>query len=370
MLQQFKVPDTDAIKVPLAALETTVQRIFANIGVGEDEATLAAEVLVNADLRGVDSHGVSNQLRSYIKGYGDGSINPHPNWKVIRESSGTATIDCDRGLGLMLAPKAMDIAIIKAKEVGIGMVTMRRGRHLGMAGYHAMMALKHDMIGICMTAPGPLVLPTFGRVARLGTNPIAFAAPTKHEPPFVLDMATSVIAANKIGLARRLGTMMEPGWVAEADGTPIMEPADPPPPLPDSRSRYSDRILPLGSTRELGSHKGYGLGMMVEIFCAVLSGAQPSSLGEADDVEHFVGAINVDAFTPIEEFKTMMDNFMRVLKETPPAPGHERVLVAGQPEAEMESDRRENGIPLHREVIKFLRDTCKEMRIEWTLTPD
>lgn len=370
MLQQFKVPETDAIRVPLAALETTVQRVFAHLGVGENEATLAAEVLVNADLRGVDSHGVSNQLNSYIKGYGDGSINPLPNWKIVRESSGTATIDCDRGLGLMLAPKAMDIAISKAKEVGIGMVTMRQGRHLGMAAYHAMMALKHDMIGICMTAPGPLVLPTFGRKARLGTNPIAFAAPTKHEPAFVLDMATSVIAANKIGLARRLGTLMEPGWVAEADGTPIMEPADPPPPLPDSRSRYSDRILPLGSTRELGSHKGYGLGVMVEIFCAVLSGAQPSTLGEADDIEHFVGAINVDAFTPIEEFKVMMDNFMRVLKETPPAPEHERVLVAGQPEAEMELDRRKNGIPLHREVIKFLHDTCTEMRIEWTLTPN
>lgn len=365
MLEQFKIREGEAIRVPAETLKSTVQGIFAKMGVPLEDATLAADVLVAADLRGVDSHGVSNQLRSYVAAYREGRINPTPQWRVERESAATATIDCDKGLGLIIAPKAMDLAIAKARAVGVGMVSMRQGRHLGMAGYHAMLALKHDMIGLCMTAPGPLVLPTFGREARLGTNPIAFAAPTRDEPPFVLDMATSVIAANKIGLARRLGTLMASGWVADDAGTPIMEPAEPPPPSPHSRSGYPDRLLPLGSTRELGSHKGYGLATMVEVLCSVLSGAAPSILGESEDMDHFVAAINVEALTPVEEFKTMMDRFIRVLKETPPAPGHHQVLVAGQPEAEIEADRRARGIPLHHEVIKWFVTTCEELEVPW-----
>ena len=368
MLEQFKVREGDAVRVSSGALASTVQAVFAAMGVPDDDAALAADVLVSADLRGVDSHGVSNQLRSYVAAYRDGRTNPTPQWRVVRETASTATIDCDEGLGLVIAPKAMDIAIAKAREVGVGMVSMRRGRHLGMAGYHAMLPLKHDMIGICMTAPGPLVLPTHGSAARLGTNPIAFAAPAKDEMPFVLDMATSVIAANKIGLARRLGTLMAPGWIAEEDGTPIMAPADPPPPAPSSRSGYPDRLLPLGSTREMGAHKGYGLGVMVEILCSVLSGAAPSTLGETEDMDHFVAAIDVGAFTPVDDFKSMMDSFMCVLKDTPPAPGHDRVMVAGQPEAEAEADRRANGIPLHPEVIDWFRSTCDELGIPWTLT--
>ena len=368
MLEQFKVREGEAVRVASDALRSTVQAVFASMGVPDDDASLAADVLVAADLRGVDSHGVSNQLRSYVAAYRDGRTNPTPQWKIVQESASTATIDCDEGLGLVLAPKAMDIAIAKARQVGVGMVSMRRGRHLGMAGYHAMLPLKHDMIGICMTAPGPLVLPTHGSAARLGTNPIAFAAPTKEESPFVLDMATSVIAANKIGLARRLGTLMAPGWIAEESGAPIMAPAEPPPPAPHSRSGYPDRLLPLGSTREMGSHKGYGLAVMVEILCSVLSGAAPSTLGETEDMDHFVAAIDVAAFTPVDDFKAMMDSFMRVLRETPPAPGHDRVMVAGQPEAEAEADRRANGIPLHSEVIDWFRTTCDELGIPWTIT--
>ena len=191
MLEQFKVRKTDAIMVREASLRETVTSIFEKMGVGESDSVLATDVLVKADMRGVETHGVSNMLRAYVTGYGSGGINPSPNWRVVRETPATATVDSDRGLGIIVVPKAMEIAIEKARKVGVGMVAIRNGRHLGMASYHAMMALEHDMIGTCMTSCPPVVLPTFGAEPRLGTNPIAVAAPADKEPPFVFDAATS-----------------------------------------------------------------------------------------------------------------------------------------------------------------------------------
>ena len=208
MLEQFRIKLEDAVMVQGDDLRGTVVSCFEKVGVPSDDAALAADVLVQADLRGVDTHGVSNTLRSYLTGYQNGTINPRPDWKIVRETPATANIDSDRGLGVIVTPKAMRIAIAKAKEVGIGMVTLGNARHLGMASYHAMLALEHDMIGVCMTSCPPSVLPTFGAEPRLGTNPIALAAPARHEPPFVFDAATSSVAANKLGIARRLGAAL------------------------------------------------------------------------------------------------------------------------------------------------------------------
>ena len=264
-------------------------------------------------------------------------------------------MDSDGGLGIITTPKAMEIAIQKAERTGIGMVTVWNGRHLGMASYHAMLALEHDMIGVCMTSTRPSVLPTFGSEPRLGTNPIAMAAPAKEEPPFVLDIATSAVAVNKFVLARRLGVDLEPGWVADMNGTPIMEPG----PVPET---YFG--LPLGATREMGSHKGYGLGCIVDILCGVLSGSGfGMTAGARREYSHMVAAYKIDAFTPVEQFKEMMDEFLRTLRNTPPAPGHERVLYPGLPEAEAEQDRRARGIPLHPEVIQWFQDICSELAI-------
>ena len=248
----------------------------------------------------------------------------------------------------------MEIAIAKARTTGIGAVTIKQGRHLGMAGYHAMLALKHDMIGVCMTAPRPFVLPTFGREPRLGTNPIAFAAPAKEEPPFVLDMATSTVPVNKVRMARRLGLPLPPSWLADEEGVPIMEPGQP---------IASERLLPLGGTPEMGSHKGYGLACMVEVLCAVLSGAGFGMLNGSQDYPHFVAAFNVTAFTDVDQFKETMDQFLRTLKSTPAAPGHNRVLVAGQPEDEVEAERRVRGIPLHPHLAQQLREVCSELSV-------
>ena len=326
MLEQFKVSHDDAEFVQGDDLKKTVAGIFEKLGVSPEDSLLAADVQVLADLRGVDSHGVSNMLKSYISGYQEGSINPRPNWKVVRETPSTATVDSDTGLGPIITPKAMEIAIQKAKNVGVGMVTIGNARHLGMASYHAMLALPHDMIGICMTSCPPQVLPTFGAEPRLGTNPIAIAVPAKNEPPFVFDVATSSVAVNKIRIAARLGAEIPGGWMAREDGSPIMETGLAP-------EKFT--LLPLGADREGGSHKGYGFSCMVDILAGVLTGFGYGAVPGRPNFGHMVAAYSIDAFTDVEPFKVEMDEWLQMMKTTKPAPGHDRVLVAGQPEAEV-----------------------------------
>ena len=354
MLEQFKVSHDDAEFVQGDDLKKTVAGIFEKLGVTPEDALLAADVQVLADLRGVDSHGVSNMLKSYITGYQEGSINPRPNWKVVRETPSTATVDSDKGLGTIITPKAMDIAIQKAKNVGVGMVTIGNARHLGMASYHAMLALPHDMIGICMTSCPPQVLPTFGAEPRLGTNPIAIAVPAKNEPPFVFDVATSSVAVNKIRIAARLGAEIPGGWMAREDGSPIME---------SGLAPEKFTLLPLGADREGGSHKGYGFSCMVDILAGVLTGFGYGAVPGRPNFGHMVAAYSIDAFTDVEPFKAEMDEWLQMMKSTKPAPGHDRVLVAGQPEAEVEVVRRDEGIPLHPDVADWIRDTCGEMSV-------
>ena len=320
-----------------------------------EDAQLGADVLVLADLRGVDSHGVSNMLRSYLGGYQRSEINPRPNISIVRETASTASLDSDRGLGTIVTPKAMDIAIEKARQSGVGMVTVGNSRHLGMASYHAMLALEHDMIGVCMTSAPPRMVPTFGAEPRLGTNPIAVAVPARNEPPFVYDAATSSVAQNKIEIARRLGADLEPGWLAADDGTPIMEEG----PVPETYN-----LLPMGATRELGSHKGYGLACVVDIFAGVLTGFGYGAVPGRPNFGHYVAAYNISGFDDPDHFKDEMDGWLQMMKTTKPAPGHDRVLVAGQPEAEMEAVRRKEGIPLHPEVVQFMRDTCAELSVK------
>ena len=354
MLPRFRVNLEEAINVSGDDLRATVAAIFEKVGVPAEDAELGADVLVLADLRGVDSHGVSNMLRSYLGGYQRGEINPLPNISIVRETAATASIDSDRGLGTIVTPKAMDIAIQKAKEVGVGMVTIGNSRHLGMASYHAMRALEHDMIGVCMTSAPPRMVPTFGAEPRLGTNPIAVAVPARNEAPFVFDAATSSVAQNKIEIARRLGADLEPGWLASEDGTPIMEEV----PVPENY-----HLLPVGATRELGSHKGYGLACVVDILAGVLTGFGYGAVPGRPNFGHYVAAYNVAGFDDPDHFKDEMDGWLQMMKSTKPAPGHDRVLVAGQPEAEMEAVRRQEGIPLHPDVVQFIRDTCAELSV-------
>ncbi len=357
MLESFILKEKDAVRVGHDDLRKTTTSIFEKLGVPSDDAAVAADVLVMADLRGVDSHGVSNMLPSYVQGYVKGRINPNPNWKILRERPATANIDSDLALGIIIAPKAMEIAIAKARQTGMGVVTMGRAGHVGMAAYHAMLALPHDMIGVCLSGTPPMVLPTFGAEQRLGTNPIAVAVPANDEAPFVLDIATSVVAINKFRIAKRLGATIPGGMIADMEGTPIMEPGL----VPDEFMG-----LPAGALRELGSHKGYGLACVVEVLSTILGGfgfAARNTRNSPGGFAHYVAAYDIDAFTNVPEFKETMDDFLQTLKATRPAPGHERVLVPGQIEEEATKERIIHGIPLHKEVVEWFHGTCAEYSV-------
>ena len=359
MLERFKVPHEDEVRIPEPSLRETVTAVFAKMGVSPDDAAEGADVLVMTDLRGVETHGVSNMLRNYVERYNQGTLNPKPAWRVLRESPGTATIDADRGLGIMLGRRAMDMAMDKARRVGVGVVTMRNSGHLGAVGHFAMLAALEDMVGVCMTAGGTGILPTFAAESRLGANPISFAAPTRNEPYVLFDVATSTIAMNKLRLAARVNMPLLPGWIADEDGVPIMEET----PAPDPSQCH---MLPLGSTREQGSHKGYGFTLMVEILGALLSGSVPNML-DATPLEsgfkNYFGAYSISAFTDVDAFKDNMDRMLKMLRNTRPAPGHERVLYPGLPEYEHEQERRANGIPLHKEVVEWFDDIAEELSV-------
>lgn len=360
MLERFKVPHEDEVRVPEASLRQTVTAIFRKAGVPPADAAEGADVLVSTDLRGVETHGVSNMLRSYVRQYNDGILNPRPNWKIVKESPGTATIDADRGLGIMMGRRAMNIAIEKARNVGVGAVTMFNSGHLGAVGHFATLAARQDMVGMCSVATGAGVVPTFAAEPRFGTNPISIAAPARNEAPVLYDAATSAIAGNKIGLAARVGAKLLPGWISEADGTPIMEET----PVRERGHYYQ---LPLGGSREQGSHKGYGFALMVEILGSLLSGSLPGMLmagsGPGTTSRSYFAAYNISAFTDLDTFKDTMDQMLRTLRETRPTPGHDRVLYPGLSEYEEELDRRANGIPLHKEVIQWFADITSELSI-------
>lgn len=353
MLERFKVPEADRVYVEQARMRSATEAILRKVGLDEDGARVTADVLITNDLRGVETHGVSNLLRGYVQRYLDGEQNPRPNMKVVRETSTTATLDGDRGLGVHIGPAAMGMAIEKADRHGMGAVTVFNSGHLGGCGYHAMLAAERDMIGMCMTGGGGTrVLPTFGAEPRFGTHPIAWAAPARKQAPFLFDVATTQIAGNKIGLAKRVGANLLPGWIARPDGTPIMEET----PVPE---RYY--MLPFGGTRENGSHKGYGFAAVVDIMCCTLSGVGPGFISKK--AGHFFAAYKIEAFTDVDKFKDDMDAFLEGLANTPPAPGHDRVPYPGLSEGEETAQRLRDGIPYHREVIDWFRSIGAELDI-------
>jgi LDH2 family malate/lactate/ureidoglycolate dehydrogenase len=354
ILERFKVPQQDQVLVSEAALRRTVTQIFEKLGVTRDDAADAADALTMTDLRGVETHGVSNMLRAYVRDYKAGKLDPRPGWRIERESPGTAVIDAERRLGIIVGPKAMRLAIQKARTVGIGVVTVHNSGHFGAIGHFAMQAAAADMVGVCFTAAGLHVVPTFGSKPLLGTNPIALAAPARREAPMLFDAATSAIAGNKIRLAMRIGSPLLAGWVTDKDGTPIMEEK----PVFDRDDFYQ---APLGGTREQGSHNGYGLALMAEVLSTLLAGALPTMLAPGSGSKNQFAAYNIAAFTDLERFKDTMDEMLRTLRTAAPAPGQERVLYPGLSEAEELAHRRAHGIPLHKEVIQWFGECTSEM---------
>ena len=367
------MPTNHRVWVPVEPLRAFCARVFERLNVLPEDAALAADALMASDLRGIDSHGVAH-LRRYVDDIGRGVILARPKVRTIVETRATATIDAGAGLGQPVSVRAMRRAIDKALDVGAGFVAVRNSNHFGIAGYYAMLALEHDCIGITTTNGRPLVVPTFGRRAMLGTNPIAVAAPAGDERPFVLDMATSTVPRGKLEVYDRLDKNMPLGWATDESGAST---ADPGRVMENLLAGREGGLLPLGGAGEsTGGHKGYGLTLLVDILSAVLPGAAyanqvypraadgralPSAIG------HFFGAWRVDAFRPAAEFRAAMDDLQRLLRETPKAEGQERIYIHGAKEAEMTERRAREGIPLHPKVVADLRYVAQKVGLAYDL---
>ena len=340
---------------------------FLAIGCSSEDAAIATEALLSADLRGIDSQGIA-RLIGYVRLWEVGRVNATPNVRIVHETPSTAVVDGDAGLGLVVAPFAMQVAIDKAKLCGTGWVSVRNSNHFGIAGYHAMKALKEDMIGMAMTNASALVAPTFSNERMLGTNPIAVAIPSGNQPPFVADFATTTAANGKLELLQRKDMDTPTGWVQDETGNASTD---------ANILKKGGALLPLGSDREHSSHKGYALGSIVDIFSAVLSGASygpwvppfPAYVPMPENMPgvglgHFFGAMRIDAFRPADEFKDHMDNWIGRFRNARPTEGNEKVLIPGDPEREFEAERMEMGIPLHDSVLKELNQLADKLGVK------
>jgi LDH2 family malate/lactate/ureidoglycolate dehydrogenase len=350
-----------------STLRVFTQNIFLAIGCSTEHATLAADVLLRSDLRGIDSHGVA-RLSGYVRLWEKNRINPKPDIRIVHETPTTATVDGDAGLGLVVAPYAMQVAIKKAELYGSGWVSVRNSNHFGIAGYHALMAVEKDMIGFAMTNASPLVAPTYSNERLLGTNPMCYAFPAGHYPPVVVDLATSAAANGKLEIAQRLGKQVPEGWIQDKRGNYTTDP---------HALKSGGSLLPLGSDRDHGSHKGFGLSATVDILSAVLSGANygpwvPPFVAFLDPPEnpvgkgigHFVGAMRVDGFRPVDEFKSHLDNWIARFKTSTTVDPMQKVIIPGEPELEAENHRSINGIPLVDAVVADLNALAERFGVE------
>jgi L-2-hydroxycarboxylate dehydrogenase (NAD+) len=355
-----------ATTIPYQRLYDFTQQVFLAMGCPAPDAATAATALLAADLRGVDSHGVA-RLSGYVRLWKVQRVNAAPHISIVHETPSTAVVDGDSGLGLVVAPAAMQVAIEKARNVGTGWVSVQHSNHFGIAGHHAMMALPHDMIGIAMTNASPLVAPTFAAERLLGTNPIAVAIPAGNCPPLVADFATTTAANGKLEILQRKSQPAPTGWVQTADGQPSTD---------ANEVKNGGALLPLGGDREHGSHKGYMLGSIVDIFSAILSGANygpwvppfPAYVPMPQDmpgkgIGHFFGAMRIDAFRPADEFKQHMDQWIQRFASAKTVAGEERVVIPGEPERAMEAERLQNGIPLLPPVMEDLEILAGEMGV-------
>ncbi len=340
----------------LDALRDFATRAFTRVGVPPEDADTVATILTNSDLWGIESHGMP-LLAGYVRRVQNGLAKARPDIRVVSEYPGTLVLDGDDGLGPVVGTYAMRRAIDKARETGVSTVTVRNSNHYAACFNYPLMAVAEEMAGMTMTSTGPSVIPTFGAAPLLGTNPICIAFPgTEASKPFVIDMATSVVASGKVGVYRREGKTLPTGWSYDEDMQPTTDAA---------KARY---LNPLGGDRGHGSQKGYGLNVAVDMFTALLSGGRYSAqMTRANALEaplksaHMFSAWKVDAFVPLDEYRARYDEYTQMLHACPPAAGHTGVLIPGEPEWAAESDRRAHGIPLNPLVVADLRQLAADL---------
>jgi LDH2 family malate/lactate/ureidoglycolate dehydrogenase len=350
-----------------SSLRSFATAVFTYFNVPHEDAVLAADVLAYSDEHGIDSHGIA-RLKTYYDLLKIGRINPKPEISIVREKASVATVDGDNGLGLVVGPKCMELAIKKAHDFGSGSISVCNTNHYGAAGYYPLMALKNDLIGMSMTNTTKGVAPFLGAEKMLGTNPIAIAFPGFNEPPVLIDFASSTVSYGKVEIANRKGEEVPEGWCIDRNGNHTNHPAE---------MIEGGALLPLGSDINGSGHKGYCLASMVDILSAVLSGANwgPFATPFAIHVSapakevgkgigHFFAAYDIEGFRDKTAFKKEMDEWVKTLRSTKPQPGAEKVLIPGDPERMAYEQRKVEGIPVNREVVKSLQIIAEETGID------
>jgi LDH2 family malate/lactate/ureidoglycolate dehydrogenase len=350
------------ILVAVDDLTIMVKSIFIALGLPSDDADCATQALIYADARGIDSHGVSTVFPRYVNYFLKKSLNPCPSITVHNGNFEMASyIEADNALGTIALKKAVDIAIKKGQKHGMSVVAVRNAGHAGAIGYQALQATKYDMIGLVMAAGKGLMVPPFGRSPLLGTNPIAFAAPAKKMPPFVFDAATTAVCGNKIRLAEILDIPIPSGWIF----------SDSKHENNSNKSKYFEdslpSLLPLGSSYDLGSHKGFGLGMMIEILSNTLCSSLSFTETNQNSIGHFAAVFRTDLFGSADNFKTRMDDLLQAVINSPSIEEDYRVLYAGARAYEKEQHRRKYGIPLQPSTLKWFHDIASYLNITCNL---
>ncbi len=347
------------IRVEVPALRALAAAILTAVGLDAADAETTASVLVAADARGIASHGVA-RIGWYVTMIDEGGIDPRARCAVVRETASTAVIDARNGMGHPAGVRAMEMAIKKAAVHDLGMVTVRHSNHYGIAGYYAMMALEHDQIGISLTNSHPLVVPTGGKAAQLGTNPIAFAAPVEGMPAFVLDMATSVVPRGRLEVAKRRRQKLAESWALDKHGRPTISPEE----------GLEGGLLPLGGPSITSGYKGYGLGAVVEILSAILPGSLYGPLihgvwvAEPSDLGHFFMAINIGAFDEPSAFKRRLADLLQRIKSSPHADPSVEILVAGEKEHRAAVRSTAAGVNLDFEVAMVLAGLAERLHLD------
>jgi L-2-hydroxycarboxylate dehydrogenase (NAD+) len=337
-------------------LEEFSSNILQKNGVPKEDADITAKILVRADLRGIESHGVAHLNPFYVTWIKEGKVNPKAELKWTSNSATSAVLDGGSGLGFVAGYHAMQDAIKRAKDVGAGFVSVKNSTHYGAAAYYAMMALEQDMIGISMTAGGRIMMAPGSSGRAGGLNPISIAVPADQRHPFVLDMSTSVVAFGKIEIAKRQGKSIPEGWVVDENGKLITDTSK----INPTDSNFKGGILPLGGLPVTGGFKGFGLSVFTDILCTLLAGSPINTTAN-----HFLAAIDINSFRPVAEFKQQMDELIDSIENLEPLPGNKKVYAAGGFEEDITADRTQNGIPLDETVIQSLEELSEEFKVDF-----
>lgn len=358
-------PPNEYVRVECESLKSFVSAVLSAFKVSEEHSRIVADVLVTADLMGIESHGVQ-RLKRYTMGIQVGSVNPHACLKVVKKSASTALVDGGSGLGQVTAYNAMEIAIRKAEEVGVSVVGVRNSHHFGIAGYYALQAVKHGMIGMVMTNSEALVAYTHTVGRSVGTNPIAVSFPTKNPPPVLFDAATSVIPIGKVEVYAKENKKIPLGWAISPEGKLLDDPKE--------VLTRKGAILPLGGFGEdFGGHKGAGLALVVDLLCGVLTGAnygknvKHTTDKERANVGHFMLAIDIAKLTPMEDFLERIEEYKGYVKSLTKASEEAEVWIPGEKAWLTMETRKRIGIPIHKNILKELKEESEKAGVEFNI---